>query len=238
VKRALLLFDIDGTLLSTNGLAGRALGRAMREVYGTAGPIDTFSWSGKTDPQIVRELLSAAGLPPEDIRSGLPRALARYLLHLEEALVPGSVQVLPGVIEILEELRRRGDVAVGLLTGNIAGGARIKLTAGDLAHHFTVGAFGSDDEDRDRLVPVARRRARARFHDDFPGSRTIVVGDAEADIRCARAGDARAVAVASGWTGRDVLAALAPNVLLDSLATPGALHAILASDRPRETGRN
>ena len=94
-----------------------------------------------------------------------------------------------------------------------------------------MGAFGSDEEDRNRLVPVARAARRERWGDEFPGTRTVVVGDAEADIRCARAGGAWAVAVASGKTPRAELAALAPDVLLDSLASPLALPALVAAGR-------
>jgi phosphoglycolate phosphatase-like HAD superfamily hydrolase len=137
------------------------------------------------------------------------------------------VHVLPGVEELLGRLAVRPDVRLGLVTGNVAAGAAVKLGAAGLAHHFTVGAFGSDEEDRNRLVPLARERAEACWNETFPGGRTVVVGDAEADIACARAGSAQAVAVASGPTPRDRLAALTPDALFDSLAEPGVLEVLV-----------
>ena len=224
--RRLVLFDIDGTLITCRGRAGAALAQALAATFGTSGPSDTYRYSGKTDPQIVHELMASAGLPREAVAPRLDEVFATYLTTLEGAL-RGVATPLAGVRELLDELSRHDDVALGLLTGNIEPGARIKLRAAGLDGYFAVGAFGSDDEVRDRLVPVARERARARWGDAFPGGRTVVVGDAEADVRCARAGGARAVAVASGWTERATLAALAPDALLDSLQPPAALAAIL-----------
>ncbi len=139
----------------------------------------------------------------------LPRVFDRTATTSPRPLSPANTRVLPGVREVLDALAARGDVAVGLLTGNIRRGAEIKLAAAGLSGHFAIGAFGSDEEDRNRLVPVARARAHAFWAEEFPGDRTVVVGDAQADILCARAGGARAVAVASGKTPKTELAALA-----------------------------
>jgi phosphoglycolate phosphatase-like HAD superfamily hydrolase len=225
-NRRLVLFDIDGTLITCRGRAGDALARALRTTFGTPGPVETYRYSGKTDPQIVHELMAGAGLPREAVTPRLPEVFATYLATLEVTL-RGVATPLAGVRALLDELGSRDDVAVGLLTGNIEPGARIKLREAGLDGYFAIGAFGSDDEIRNHLVPVARARARAHWGDDFPGERTIVVGDAEADVLCARAGGARAVAVASGWTDRATLAAHSPDALLDSLELPAALAAIL-----------
>lgn len=225
--RRLILFDIDGTLISTGGRAGRALLRALVETYGVAARTHGYSFAGKTDPQILRELLTAQGLSPEAIVARRDEAFARYLNHLADELVPGSVQVLPGVREVLAALTATPGVTLGLLTGNIADGARLKLQAAGLAKLFPFGAYGSDAEDRNQLVPIARRRANQLTGWDFPGASTVVVGDAEADIQCARAGQARAVAVATGWTTREELTRLHPDALLDSLAASEALAALL-----------
>jgi len=224
--RRLLLFDIDGTLITCRGRAGDALARALNTTFGTPGPVATYRYSGKTDPQIVHELMAGAGLPRAAVASRLSEVFATYLATLEDAL-RGVATPLAGVRELLDSLAARDDVALGLLTGNIEPGARIKLREAGLDGYFAIGAFGSDDEVRNNLVPVARERARARWGDDFPGARTVVIGDAMADILCARAGGARAVAVASGWTDRAELAALSPDALLDSLEPPAALAAIL-----------
>jgi phosphoglycolate phosphatase len=223
----LILFDVDGTLLSTDGRAGAALGTAIGETFGTAGPIEHFSFAGKTDPQIVFELLGAAGIARNEAEPKLGEVFDRYCDHLRRTLSPSNTRALAGVQFLLDELARRRDIAVGLLTGNIHRGAEIKLAAAGLAGRFEVGAFGSDEEDRNLLVAVARARAQGRWGEEFSGTRTVVVGDAEADIRCAHAGGAIAVAVASGITPRENLAALAPDVLLDSLASPLALSVLI-----------
>ncbi len=228
----LILFDIDGTLISTGGRAGRALLRALRDTYGIYPQVDGYSFAGKTDPQIVRELLTASGVPTATIEEHRDTALARYLTYLETELPPGSAQVLPGVRTVLAALVATPGVHLGLLTGNIAPGAALKLRAAGLDAVFGFGAFGSDAEDRNLLVPIARERARHATGLEFADADTVVVGDAEADIHCARAGRARAVAVATGWTPRQVLVALKPDAVLDSLAAPDALAAILGDGHP------
>jgi phosphoglycolate phosphatase len=225
--RQLILFDVDGTLISTGGKAGRALVRAIEETFSAQAVIEGYRYSGKTDPQIVHELLATCGIDRERATPVFPALCDRYLGYLEEALAPGTVHVLPGVHETLEALRSRDDVLLGLLTGNLERGAAIKLRAAGLSDYFQLGAYGSDAEDRNRLVPVARARAYALTGDPFAGGRTVVIGDAEADVRCAKAGGARSIAVASGWTTREQLGALEPDVLLDSLADPAALAALL-----------
>ncbi len=226
----LILFDVDGTLLSTDGQAGRAIGVALHETFGTAGPMAGYSFAGKTDPQAVFELMAATGLSRSEVAPRLSEVFDRYCGHVAGVLTSANTRVLPGVRELLATLAVRGDVALGLLTGNIRRGAEIKLRAAGLLEYFAVGAFGSDEEDRNRLVPVARARARDHWGEEFPGTRTVVVGDAQADIRCARAGGARSVAVASSKTSKAELAALAPDVLLDSLASPEALTALVSAD--------
>ena len=227
--RRLILFDVDGTLLSTNGQAGRAIGIALRETFGTAGPIEGYAFAGKTDPQIVFELTSLAGLPRAEVEPRLAEVFDRYRACLSSMLTPANTRALPGVREVLDELAKHADVAVGLLTGNIRPGAEIKLRVAGLDGRFAMGAFGSDREDRNLLVPVARERARELWGAEFAGSATVVVGDAEADIRCARAGGARSVAVASSKTPRERLAALAPDALFGALDSPGVLGALLGT---------
>jgi phosphoglycolate phosphatase len=225
--RRLVLCDIDGTLISTGGRAGEAIVRAMSEVLDRTVVLDGYSFAGKTDPQIVLELAARAGVTETEARARCREVLDRYLTQLQAILGPGTVRVLPGVAELLGQLSRRSDVALGLLTGNIREGARLKLGRAGLSGFFEVGAYGSDNEDRNALVEVARARAAERWGDSFPANRTVVLGDAEADVRCARAGGARAVAVASGTTSLQTLAQLHPDALLESLQSPRALPALL-----------
>ena len=221
----LVLFDIDGTLLSTGGAARDAFHAALLEVYGEAGPIETHSFAGKTDPQIARELLSAAGVANDVIDAGLGALWAGYLKRLEAALETGSPpRVLPGVVPLLERLGMMPDrVVVALLTGNIVQGARIKLDAAGLWPHFRFGAYGSDDERRDRLPAIAVARAREQAGRSFPGSDVIVLGDTPYDVSCGRGIGCRAAAVATGPYDSTALHDAGADVVWDTLEDTDAV---------------
>ncbi len=225
----LVLFDIDGTLLSASGAGRRALDRAMRDVYGTSGPIDSYDFRGGTDPQIIRDLLGRAGFEEPAILAGEAAVYRRYAEMLEEEVGDGrGVSVYPGVRELVETLAARDDVLVGLLTGNIEVGARIKLRPTGLWPFFRLGAYGSDHADRTRLPQVAASRAERLVGRVFLGPDTVIIGDTPRDIGCARAFGARAIAVATGWHSLEDLAAHRPDHAFADLSDQGtALDAML-----------
>jgi phosphoglycolate phosphatase len=214
--RRLILFDIDGTLL-WGGPAKHAFVDAMRETYGTPGAFEQVSFAGKTDPQIARELLTGVGLEAGEIERGFGRLWTCYLAHLEERLPADPVTVLPGIPELLDALRDFADVGVGLLTGNIAGGARLKLVSGGLWEHFTFGSYGSDHEERDQLPAIAVDRARSLWGEAVTATSAIVVGDTPRDVACGKAGGTRTLAVATGTFSSAELAASGPDHVLESL---------------------
>jgi len=225
----LVLFDIDGTLVH-GGPAKAAFESAMKRVFGTAGPIEGHSFSGKTDPQIARELLRLAGFQDSEIDGGLGSLWEAYLSELEAGLVQDPMVVLPGVGPLLDHLRRKEEVALGLLTGNIVEGARLKLTSVGLHDYFSVGGFGSDSEVREDLTAVAVKRAAETWGGEFPSSSVVVVGDTPRDVACGRRGGTRTVAVATGRYGAQELAASGPDVVLDDLSDLGqALQALMGS---------
>lgn len=216
----LVLFDIDGTLLSTNGAARRAFHDTLLEVYGTAGPIESHAFAGKTDPQIARELLTLAGLTRGDIDAGLDPLWQGYLDRLSTELrAPGQrTEVMPGVERLLGRLARlQRDVTAALLTGNIEPGAALKLGACGLGGRFGFGAFGSDDERRDRLPAIAVARARERTAHEFRGRDVVVLGDTPSDVSCGRGIGCRAAAVATGPFDRGSLAAAGADVVWETL---------------------
>ena len=196
----LVLFDIDGTLLLSDGAGRRAITRALGEVFGETGPAD-FHFDGKTDPQIVRELMRLAGLDERRIDDGMERLLARYVdcLH-EELRAPGHrPYALPGVPELLDALEREASVTLGLLTGNLEAGAAAKLASVRLdARRFRVGAYGSDHEHRPELPAVALARAQRDLGLQVGGGEVVVIGDTPADLTCGRSVGARAIGVATG----------------------------------------
>jgi phosphoglycolate phosphatase-like HAD superfamily hydrolase len=215
----LILFDVDGTLLSARGAGRRALTRALEGVFGTAGAIDRYDFRGRTDPRIVFDLMGGAGVPRETIRDRLDDCFEAYARHLVQEIGDGrAVALLPGVHEVVQRLDRLDDVVLGLLTGNIEEGARIKIEPTGLWSYFRTGAFGSDDADRRRLPSLAARRAHALTGYPFQPHEVLVLGDTPLDIECARAFGAVAVAVATGQHTREELIADRPDLCFESLA--------------------
>lgn len=226
--RRLVLFDIDGTLLSAGGVSARALEAALVETFGTAGPAAGYDYSGKTDPQIVRELMRGAGFEDAVIEEHRELALERYRGRLAQWIRPEHVRAKPGVHRLLEALEQEPGVELGLLTGNLEPCARLKLEPIGANRFFAFGAFGSDDEDRYHLAAVALARARDATGIAFEGRDAVIVGDSVHDVLCGRGVGVRAVAVATGKTAPPALARAGPDALLaDFSDTAAGLRAIL-----------
>jgi phosphoglycolate phosphatase len=228
----LVLFDIDGTILLTDGAGRRAVNRALMEVFGTTGSAD-HRFDGKTDPQIVRELMRLEGHADEHIDDRMGRMLDRYVEFLHEELTSGvgRTRVMPGVYELLDALDARDDVLLGLLTGNLAAGARAKLSAAGIdPNRFRVGAYGSDHETRAELPRVAQERARTDLGLEIPGHDVVVIGDTPADIQCGRGIGARSIGVATGHYSVEELASHSPSAVFPDLsATADVVRVIVAS---------
>jgi phosphoglycolate phosphatase-like HAD superfamily hydrolase len=196
----LLLFDIDGTLLKSGRQGRSVFASALAEVFGTAGDLEAYDFAGKMDPRIVLDLMTGAGVPEPVIHERLPRLKALYTARLEQALQRDRMELLPGVVEILESLAAREDVALGLLTGNWEAGARTKLSRFDLNRFFAFGAFGCDAIDRADLPPVAWERAERITGRRFRPEETRIIGDTVHDVSCSQAHGIPCLAVATGWT--------------------------------------
>jgi phosphoglycolate phosphatase len=226
----LVLWDIDGTLLYSGGVAGEAMRAAMTRVYGRPSDNERRSYAGKTDQQIILETFPERS--PEELLSRLDEFTAAYLdiLSAWEDAFRTRGRVLEGAIEILQQLRARG-VVQSLLTGNLAPVAHLKLRMMSLIEFFDFesGAYGSDSPRRTDLPLIAAERAAQRYGHVFAGPDIVIVGDTPNDIACARAVGARAVAVATGPFGVDELRLHAPDAVLPDLTDTGAaLTAILA----------
>ena len=191
----LFLFDIDGTLLTTDGAGRAALKTAGTDLFAIEEDLRTISVSGSTDTAIVQEILLHHSL--EASTANVNRYLGGYLVWLKQHLASQSGAILPGAISLLDVLAQE-EQGIGLLTGNVRRGAEIKLTAHGIWDRFSFGAFGDDDTDRNQLGPIAKRRAEAALNTEFPAHDIFVIGDTPKDIACARAFGAVAVAVATG----------------------------------------
>jgi phosphoglycolate phosphatase-like HAD superfamily hydrolase len=223
----LILFDIDGTLLSAGRAARESILAALRAVLGWDGTADGNDFSGKTDPQILRELVEES-VGAGRFQAELARVLDRYVEELRSRLRPEAVVPKPGVPELLERLAREPNVVLGLLTGNIERGARLKLDPPGFNRYFPFGAFGDDSADRYCLPAVAVARARERTGRDFAGESVVIIGDSVHDVGCGRPLGARTVAVATGPTSAERLAAERPNALFQDFSdVRAAAEAIL-----------
>jgi phosphoglycolate phosphatase-like HAD superfamily hydrolase len=227
----IVLFDIDGTLMTTGGGARHVFSRALTEAAGRPVHADGYAFSGRTDPQIARDILSMNSLEGEELERAVPQAVRLYLEYFEQVLptLP-KARLMPGVKELLEALRVRPDAHVGLLTGNVEAGARLKLGHFGIEHYFdfSVSCFGSDHEDRYQLPALALERARRALGPGISGNQIVLVGDSEHDVLCGRSIGARCVAVSTGVTPAEKLLSLAPHVHLRDLSDmQGAVTAIL-----------
>ena len=214
----LLLFDIDGTLLLSDGVGRRTIREALSDIVGRPVSSETVSFSGRTDPAIMRDVLLESGCSPEEAEELLPECLSTFAAIFQDRVQPENMTVLPGVIELLDTIAERYDRSLGLVTGNLDVTAEAKLKAGGLDGYFSFGAYGSDHEDRNQLPGVAMERARAHGHDPVSTERTVVIGDTEHDIGCSRHAGISVVAVATGKIPYDVLHGHSPDLLLRDLA--------------------
>jgi len=226
-----VLFDIDGTLVSCDGAGRRAMLSAFAEVTGDAEALDTIKFAGMTDRSIVRAGLAARraagrggghdGSAEDD--ATIDAVLMDYLARLPTALAQQVPRVLQGAPALVDRLVGRTHAAVGLGTGNLAAGARHKLEPVGLWGRFSFGGFGSDREERPALLEVGARRGAAQLGIDRAKADVVVIGDTPADIGAARAIGARCLAVATPRFSVADLDAAGADRSVGSLAEPGAV---------------
>ncbi len=214
--KLLLLWDIDGTLIASGGAGMRALETALRTVFGVDGSLHDIDFGGRTDHWIMRQVFVkfAIAATPENFA----RYFEGYMDALPAELAHVRARVLPGVREVLHAAAVHGQVAQGLLTGNLKRGAQVKLAHHGLWDHFPFGAFGDDSELRNELGPHAVRRAAERHGVEFSAANVWVIGDTPHDIACGKVIGARTLAVATGGYQLEELRAHTPTLVLENLA--------------------
>jgi phosphoglycolate phosphatase-like HAD superfamily hydrolase len=228
------LLDIDGTLLLTGGAGQTAFAQTLADDFGISEIHTQVSFAGRSDRAIAMELLRAHGV--ESSAENWSRFCTGYLRRLDAALLSHQGFVLPGAIELLNALAKRGDVALGLLTGNVREGARRKLTYYDLWHWFPFGGFGDDHVERCDIAAAALAAARQHIggqpnlaaHNGHPcHGQVIVIGDTPNDIDCGRSIGARCVGVPTGHTSAEELRNSRPDLLVESLEAIEPIVALL-----------
>lgn len=211
-----VLFDVDHTLVDVKGAGARALYWAMVEVCGDGQVVSQLDLAGKTDLQIIKEALIRMGL--QSTEGIVDRIIQVYITRLEWEMARCRGEVLPGVRELLECLSKTNGIQLGLLTGNLERGARLKLEPFGLNQFFESGAFGGDHEDRDQLLPIALQKLerekgkRIRFH------QCVVVGDTPRDVRCAKVHGALSIGVSTGRFSQEDLAKVGADLVLPDLS--------------------
>lgn len=223
----LVLYDIDGTLIRTGRAGLRGMNAAFQRLHGRADALDGVPFAGRTDLAIVTQIFGVMGIEASpDLVHELRDA---YLEHLKDEIrkpVP-DCNVLDGVEASLRALESKPDVGIGLLTGNFARGAEIKLGHFDLWRRFSFGAFGDAHADRRKLVPVAIDEAERATGARVPPSRVLVIGDTPLDVDCAKAHGAVAVGVATGPFTRRELEEAGADLAIESLAQVDELLAVV-----------
>lgn len=211
----LILFDIDGTLIDSGEAGTRSLNKAFEELFSIKSAFHGIGMAGKTDTQIMKEGLEKHGVSIDGNLNGL---INTYLSHLEREIHNDRKHIKPGIYELLRELISLKNVGLGLLTGNLEHGARIKLGPFNLNKYFPSGAFGSDDEDRNRLLPVAKIRFEEICRSKIDFSNCIVIGDTPLDVYCSKPYNAMCIGVATGPYPIDALRQAGADYVFEDLS--------------------
>jgi phosphoglycolate phosphatase len=230
--RSVILWDIDGTLITGGPVTRRSFDLAIASAVGREPGEHGVSFGGKTDPEIALEILASLAVSEDDARGRLPavlEALEREMgVAVDQLRREGSI--LPGVRPLLERLHRKPGVLQTVLTGNVEANARLKVSAFGLDEFLDleVGAYGSDDEDRTMFVPLALWKLQSLRGVEIRPWRVWVVGDTVRDLACARAGGARCLLVATGTFGYEELLRLGADAVLPDLSDVDAAVRLLA----------
>jgi phosphoglycolate phosphatase-like HAD superfamily hydrolase len=212
----LILFDIDGTLLTTHGIPRRAMRRVLQKMFNNHTYDDEYNYSGRTDWEIVEHLLDFAGIDYPRTKKTLNVIFEEFAYELKVEIRNGlTPQLYIGVLDLLESLAKDSCINLGLVTGNISKGAYLKLKAIGLDKYFPIGAFGDDAKERSNLPGIAIKRAEKYFRKKISKKNIWIVGDSIYDIHCAQVNDLRCLAVCTGLTSRDKLENENPEFIVD-----------------------
>jgi phosphoglycolate phosphatase len=213
----LILFDIDGTLIRTGGAGVKAFACAFKMEFGLADGSEKLKFAGRTDVSLVREFFSLHQIEPTP--KHFERFFAVYVACLEKMILECKGEVCPGIADLMKELRALPTPPLfGLLTGNIRHGAQIKLQHFNLWNEFIFGGFADDHEERDCIAAIAKKRGADLLNQPLRDEEVLVIGDTPLDIRCARAINAKVLAVGTGGASLEELKSHRPDWVVRNLA--------------------
>lgn len=226
----LILFDIDGTLLRSDGCGRHAVNCAVQELFGLLAIPPEVTFAGTTDWNILEQIMLPLGHDHQVVADAMPAFAEAISRHLDETIHQFAVDPLPGALALIDALAEDPRFRLGLVTGNVAESVPIKLrTAGFDPDHFPVGAYGHEASNRDELPPLALQRAQDHWQEVYASEKIVIIGDTPADIICARAVSGRAIGVLTGGPhiSRERLAAERPYALLNDLTNHDAVMDVL-----------
>jgi phosphoglycolate phosphatase-like HAD superfamily hydrolase len=221
-----ILFDIDGTIMDSGGAGMRAMDTAFMELFSVRDAFQTISMAGKTDMQILREGFELHSI--DNSNGVIPEFYRLYVRYLREYMKSSMGHLKPGIKEALVKLQAQKEFVLGLLTGNIEEGAMIKLDFFGLCEYFNTGAFGDDDEDRDKLLPIAVDKLYKRNFLRVSFSDCIVIGDTPRDVSCSKPYGAFSVAVATGPYSAGALSEAGADIVFKDLSDTEAFMAAIS----------
>lgn len=216
--KKLLLFDIDGTLMTSKGATRKSNSLAIKDAFGVDVDVTNHPFGGKTDWQILGEVLAPFGILRDEIGEKMHLYEKAFAKHLAYVIKDFDVQTLPGALEVVAAMVAREDVLVGLVTGNTSLTAPVKLAAaGFNPEDFVVGAFGNESDDRNDLPRLALDRAITLTKQDILPADVLIIGDTLKDVDCARAIGAKVVTVFTGFEARENIINAQPDYMLEDL---------------------
>jgi phosphoglycolate phosphatase-like HAD superfamily hydrolase len=214
----LYLFDIDGTLISTGEAGNKSLDRAFLKLYNIDDAMNNIRPDGKTDPVIVREIYEKKLNMQNVTRDQINHVFISYLFYLKEEIAMNkNYKVIQGVKEFLETLENKKNIIIGLGTGNIEEGGKIKLARGGLNKYFTFGGFGSDSEDRVILLKIAKEKAEKKYSCVIKDEEVLIIGDTPKDIYASQKANFKVLATCTGTYKREELEKEKPDFIVNNL---------------------